>query len=289
MEKSLLCFSQLSVSKIKKTPQHLLLRKIPTMKQHCKLNMTFRRYVVFTSISMGVMLTTPLHAQTTPLTPPSNDIMVASLYADSPIADPNPDYPINPEIAKLLSSKYQDVLKEMHSERKKVLEYVYLQILQDNGETTTFTINGKQKTMSTSQSMQAFMGNLCYLLYNLDKKETDALDLYENLISQIHRGQSYGLVVHDDVMHLLYGLRIYAEQVDKTRAGWFKRPGKYDEEIAEIKKRIALLAEEGKRIAEEGKRIDEEIKRVGEETKKIRAQREVLRIVIQGLEAMKQF
>lgn len=64
-----------------------------------------------------------------------------------------------------------------------------------------------------------------------------------------------GLVVNDDIMSTLYGLEIFAEQVDKVREGFLTTPAQLSEEmqkkqqqIREIQAEIAQLQIENKEL-----------------------------------------
>lgn len=105
-----------------------------------------------------------------------------------------PNLALNPKYAKAPDLDFESYLGKqypsyanMSPDNKKAFYMIYNAILEENGETFTIQVKGKERKVNTSQGIKAFMRNLAVFLYNLDGKKIDMVEFHALLMKQINR------------------------------------------------------------------------------------------------------
>lgn len=167
---------------------------------------------------------------------------------------------------------------EMPKDKKNIFANILTKLLRDNGKMYD-RISKKKQTVTkvdTVEDIKYLMRDLVRFLHNLEFKEFDAVPSYDRLVDRFQRYIVWWLIVGEEIMYTIYGLKSFAEYVDFLRAEVFWKPGEPSEKYKKEYERKKL----------ELARLEWIIKSNEEKIIEISARIETLKLVKQMLEAM---
>jgi hypothetical protein len=178
---------------------------------------------------------------------------------------------------------YAKLFAEMPKDKKNIFANTLTQLLKDNGKTIELDFWDWYETFDTLEEIQDLMWQYAWFLGNIDSKRQNAVPLYNMILEYFQDYREQWLVIDDTIMHTVYGMKIFAEQVDFERREIFGKPWRPSEKYAKywewLKDVLANLEVQLLQLDEEWSRLDEELLQ-------IKAEIEVLKIVTKWLEAM---
>ena len=172
---------------------------------------------------------------------------------------------------------------KMLDDKKNIFTEILTTILRANWKKVELNFDWDVETVETVEEIKFLMRSLVSYLYNLDFKDWNAVEDYENVLASFKEYEWNWLKIDDKIFGTLYWSKIFAEEVDFFRTEIDNKPWTASKKYAE---RAIWIEERLEKQKEEISILKASIESNKETLARLNMENEVLEIVLKWLKAM---